>query len=99
MSESVDRMEGTDSSVATQRPGTKAREERSAGDGIPMTSQREFVVADLMTWDSASEVLEVTAMTVALKLWWRTKRLPSSIMGMMCPRPGLETRTTCAGCL
>lgn len=37
------------------------------------------------------------ARIVSLNLWWMRKRLPSSIMGIRCPKPGLDSRTRCAG--
>lgn len=89
--ESAERIAGRISRMVTQRRvkmvGSACMRAELCDVGIWRMSQRLGVRDEFRIWDSASEVWEVTARMVTLKLWWRTKRFPSSIMGIRWPRP------------
>ncbi len=83
----------TASSVTTAAFGS-TRPEISTG-GSSMMSQSFGVKEDWRTWDSAGDMWELTTKIVTVKLWWVTRRFPSSRTGMRWPVPGLESSTAC----
>ena len=50
---------------------------------------------DCRTWASTGDVWELTTKIVTAKLWWVTRRFPSSRTGMRWPVPGLESSVAC----
>lgn len=64
-------------------------EEMSAA-GIWMTGRWMSAVKELRSWDSAVEVVVVTARTVTWRLWWLIRRRPSNNTGTKWPTPGLH---------
>lgn len=83
----------TASSVTTAAFGS-TRPEISTG-GSSMMLQSFGVKEDWRTWDSAGDMWELTTKIVTVKLWWVTRRFPSSRTGMRWPVPGLESSTAC----
>lgn len=70
------------------------RPEMSTG-GRSMMLQSLGLMEECRTWASSGDAWELTTKIVTTKLWWVTRRFPSSRTGMRWPVPGLESSAAC----